>query len=389
MTRPDGTPVNAVFGFTNMLARLLEKHEGTHIAVIFDAGRTTFRNELYDQYKAHRPEPPDELKPQFALVRDATAAFGVPAIELPNWEADDLIASYATEATKTGFKTTIISSDKDLMQLIDDRVGMLDPIKQKPIGPEEVFAKFGVAPNKVADVQALMGDSVDNVPGVPGVGPKNAAQLITEHGDVEGVIAAIPAMKAGKRRDLLAEHTDKIRISRKLVELCRDCPLPQPLDALIARQPDNPVLTRWLISMGFRSTATRLGLFADAAPASPEPAELEAIPEQPPFGPYVTVTTLETLAGWIAEATANGIVGLNAQTDGRDPNRAELLGIGLATGPGRRLLHPAAAPAARGRLAAQPGGWRPRPRARADRPRCRPGRARAAADQPGRAQSPA
>ena len=235
MTRSDGTPVNAVFGFTNMLARLLEKHEGTHIAVIFDAGRTTFRNELYDQYKAHRPEPPDELKPQFALVRDATAAFGVPAIELPNWEADDLIASYATEATRAGFRTTIISSDKDLMQLIDDRVGMLDPIKQKPIGPDEVMAKFGVAPAKVAEVQALMGDSVDNVPGVPGVGPKNAAQLITEHGDTEGVIAAIPGMKAGKRRDILAENVDKIRISRKLVELARRLPPPPT-----ARRPRHP-----------------------------------------------------------------------------------------------------------------------------------------------------
>ena len=340
MTRQDGTPVNAVFGFTNMLARLLEKHEGTHIAVIFDAGRTTFRNELYSDYKAHRPPPPPELEPQFALVRDATAAFGVPAIELPNWEADDLIASYATEATRAGFRTTIISSDKDLMQLIDDRVGMLDPIKQKPIGVEEVFAKFGVTPDKVAEVQALMGDSVDNVPGVPGVGPKNAAQLIVEFGDVEGVIAAIPTMKAGKRRDLLDQHREKIRISRKLVELARDCPLPQPLDTLIVRQPDNPVLTRWLISMGFRSTATRLGLFAEAAEPSPEPSALEAAPEQPPFGPYVTVTTLDALQSWIAEATASGIVGLNVQTDGRDPNRAELLGIGLATGPGRACYVP-------------------------------------------------
>ena len=340
MNRSDGTPVNAVFGFTNMLARLLQNHEGTHIAVIFDAGRTTFRNELYSDYKAHRPEPPDELKPQFALVRDATAAFGVPAIELANWEADDLIASYATTASTSGFRTTIVSSDKDLMQLIDDRVGMLDPIKQKPIGAEEVMAKFGVPPSKVAEVQALMGDSVDNVPGVPGVGPKNAAQLIVEHGDIEGVIAAIPAMKPGKRRDLLAEHTEKIRVSRKLVELCRDCPLPIPLDDLVARQPDNPVLTRWLISMGFRSTATRLGLFAEAAEPSPEPAQFEAAPEQPPFGPYATVTTLAQLQEWIAEARAAGVVGLETQTDGLDPNRAALLGIGLATGPGRACYVP-------------------------------------------------
>ena len=340
MTRPDGTPVNAVFGFTNMLARLLQNHEGTHIAVVFDAGRTTFRNDLYPDYKAHRPEPPDELKPQFALVRDATAAFGVPAIELATWEADDLIASYATAATASGFRTTIVSSDKDLMQLIDDQVGMLDPIKQKPIGAEEVMAKFGVAPAKVAEVQALMGDSVDNVPGVPGVGPKNAAQLIQEYGDIEGVIAAIDTMKPSKRRDLLSEHREKIRISRRLVELCRDCPLPFPLEALAARPPDNPVLARWLISMGFRSTATRLGLFAEAADPSPEPAELATAPEQPPFGPYATVANLAELQAWIAEAHATGMLGIGVQTDGLDPNRATLLGIGLATGPNRACYVP-------------------------------------------------
>ena len=340
MTRADGTPVNAVFGFTNMLARLLQNHEGAHLAVVFDAGRTTFRNDLYPDYKAHRPEPPDELKPQFALVRDATAAFGVPSIELATWEADDLIASYATAATKAGFRTTIVSSDKDLMQLIDDQVGMLDPIKQKPIGVAEVQAKFGVKPDKVAEVQALMGDSVDNVPGVPGVGPKNAAQLIEEHGDVEGVIAAIGSMKPSKRRDLLAEHVEKIRISRRLVELCRDCPLPMPLDALAAKPPDNPVLTRWLISMGFRSTATRLGLFAEAAAPAPAPTELEAPPEQPPFGPYATVSTLAGLQEWIAEAQTAGVVGLDVQTDGRDPNRATLLGIALATGPNRACYAP-------------------------------------------------
>ena len=340
MNRADGTPVNAVFGFTNMLARLLQNHEGTHIAVIFDAGRTTFRNELYDKYKAQRPEPPDELVPQFALVRDATAAFGVPAIELPNWEADDLIASYATAASAQGFRTTIISSDKDLMQLIDERVGMLDPIKQKPIGADEVRAKFGVGPDKVVEVQALMGDSVDNVPGVPGVGPKNAAQLIAEYGDIEGVIAAIPTMKPSKRRDLLDEHTGNIRISRKLVELCRDCPLPMPLEELVAREPDNPVLTRWLIGMGFRSTATRLGLFAESAAPSPDPEQLEAAPEQPPFGPYETVTTRAGLQPWVEEAGKAGLFGFYVQTDGRDPNRAALLGLGLSTGPGRAFYVP-------------------------------------------------
>ena len=201
MTRPDGVPVNAVFGFTNMLAKLLREHVGTHFAVIFDAGRITFRNRLYDAYKAHRPPPPEELIPQFALVREATDAFCVPAIELTDWEADDLIAAYAREATQAGGQVTIVSSDKDLMQLIRPGVEMLDPIRQKPIGPAEVMEKFGVPPEKMIDVQALIGDSTDNVPGIPGIGPKRAAELVNEYGDLEAVLAAAPAMKPGKRRD--------------------------------------------------------------------------------------------------------------------------------------------------------------------------------------------
>ena len=178
MTRPDGTPVNAVFGFTNMLARLLKDHVGTHVAVIFDAGRTTFRNRIYDAYKAQRPPPPPELMPQFALVRDATAAFNVPAIELEDWEADDLIAAYTKAAMEAGGRATIVSSDKDLMQLIRPGVVMQDPIKQKSIGPDEVREKFGCGPEHMIDLLALMGDSVDNVPGMPGIGPKTACQLL-------------------------------------------------------------------------------------------------------------------------------------------------------------------------------------------------------------------
>jgi len=166
MTRPDGTPVNAVFGFTNMLAKLLREHVGTHIAVIFDAGRATFRNRLYDAYKAQRPPPPEELIPQFALIREATAAFCVPAIELEDWEADDLIAAYAVAAENAGGQVTIVSSDKDMMQLIRPGVEMLDPIKQKPIGPAEVMEKFGVTPDKMVEVQAQIGDSVAEAPAV-------------------------------------------------------------------------------------------------------------------------------------------------------------------------------------------------------------------------------
>src|SRR5579872_3712830 len=205
-------------------------------------GAQTFRNRLYDAYKAHRPPPPDDLIPQFKLVREATAAFGVPAVELADWEADDLIAAYAQAAVESGGQVTIVSSDKDLMQLIRPGVEMLDPIKQKPIGPAEVMEKFGVAPDKMVEVQALIGDSVDNVPGVPGIGPKGAAQLINEFGDLETVLAAAPAMKPSKRRDSLIEHADKARMSRELVKLRADAPMPQPLEKLVACAFDKPRL---------------------------------------------------------------------------------------------------------------------------------------------------
>ncbi len=356
MTRPDGVPVNAVFGFTNMLVRLLKDHVGTHVAVIFDAGRYTFRNRLYDRYKAQRPEPPAELIPQFALVREATAALGVPAIELADWEADDLIASYADEAVAQGGRSTIFSSDKDLMQLIRPGIAMWDPIKQKAIGPAEVMEKFGVAPEKLMEAQALMGDSVDNVPGVPGIGPKTAAQLISEFGDLETVLAAAPAMKPSRRRDLLIEHAENARISRKLVELRHDVPLPLPLPELVAREADRPQLAAWLLTQGFRSTLSRLGLdekapspvaapgaeTAEGAPgevAPPPPVLSEPIPSAP-FGPYDCVTTLDALQVWIAEAGAAGVVAVDTETDGLDPQRANLVGLSLATAPGRACYVP-------------------------------------------------
>ncbi len=355
MSRADGTPVNAVFGFSNMLGRLLQNHEGTHIAVVFDAGRTTFRNDLYDKYKAQRPEPPPELVPQFALVRDATAAFGVPGVELATWEADDLIASYARAAAEAGGRVTIVSSDKDLMQLVTDRVVMHDPIKQKPIGPAEVMEKFGVSPSKVVEVQALMGDSVDNVPGVPGIGPKNAAQLVQEFGDLDGVLAAAEGMKPSKRRDMLLQHADAARISRKLVELCCDVPLPLTLEELRAKPPHRETLVAWLLAQGFRSTVAKLGL---DGPATAQPVPLpDATPintAQPPFGPYECVTTLDRLQCWIAEARAAGVAGFDTETDSLDALRAELVGFSLATAPGRAcyvpLRHRTAQPTAQGTL---------------------------------------
>ncbi len=209
--------------------------------------------------RRNRPPPPEELIPQFALIREATEAFCVPAIELADWEADDLIAAYAVAAEQAGGQVTIVSSDKDLMQLIRPGVEMLDPIKQKPIGPAEVMEKFGVTPDKMVEVQALIGDSVDNVPGVPGIGPKGAAQLINEFGDLETVLAAAPAMKPSKRRDALIEHAEKARISRELVKLRADAPLPTPVDRLVACEPDKPKLAAWLRVQGFRSVVDPAG----------------------------------------------------------------------------------------------------------------------------------
>jgi DNA polymerase-1 len=373
MTRPDGTPVNAVFGFTNMLAKLLKEHVGTHIAVIFDAGRVTFRNRLYDAYKAHRPPPPEELIPQFALVREATEAFNVAAIELPDWEADDLIAAYAQSAADAGGQVTIVSSDKDLMQLIRPGVDMLDPIKQKPIGPAEVMEKFGVTPDKMIEVQALIGDSTDNVPGVPGIGPKGAAQLINEYGDVEAVLTAAPGMKPSKRRDMLIEHAEKARISRELVRLRLDTPMPLPVEALGQRDADKAVLSAWLTKQGFRSVVARLGLDATAA-GKPDafqsrpsvPNSVQRTPAEQPdgqtarpaglqpdlgltppliesdFGPYQSVATAEDLRAWVAEAVAAGRVAVDTETDGPDAMRARLVGFALATAPGRACYVPVA-----------------------------------------------
>ena len=337
MSRPDGTPVNAVFGFTNMIARFLRDHVGTHLAVIFDAGRLTFRNELYGDYKAHRPEPPPELVPQFALVREATAAFGIPAIELAGWEADDLIAAYARAVEEAGGRCTIVSSDKDLMQLIRPCVGMLDPIKQKPIGEADVRERFGVGPDKVVEVQALMGDPVDNVPGVPGIGPKTAGALVAEFGDLEAILAAAPAMKPSRRREMLLEHADNARLSRRLVILRDDAPLPLPIGELGFAQPDPQHLAAWLDGMGFRSITQRLGLEGQA---QRQPPPVEAPVTQVAFAGYETVTTAEALRGWIDAARAAGLCAIDTETDGLDTMRANLVGFSLATAPGRACYVP-------------------------------------------------
>lgn len=331
MQRADGVHVNAVFGFCNMLARLLKDNQGTHLAVIFDAGRHTFRNRLYDQYKAHRPAPPPELVPQFNLIREATAAFGVPSIELADWEADDLIAAYAKAAQNAGWDTTIVSSDKDLMQLLRPGVEMQDPMKNTPIGLEQVEAKFGVAPDKVIEVQALIGDSVDNVPGVPGIGPKGAATLINEYGTLEAVLAAAPDMKASKRREALIEHADAARLSKQLVTLRDDAPLPLPLDELGVKPWNADILRAFLMENSLRSIRHRLGLEDGGAEAS-APVEQSQIA----FGPYTSVHTVSALADIAQAARTSGLLAIYTHTD--EQNR--LVGLGLSTQAGQGFYLP-------------------------------------------------
>jgi DNA polymerase-1 len=355
MTRPDGTPINAVYGFCRMLATHLEDPEVDHIAVILDAGRTTFRNEIYPKYKANRPEPPDDLIPQFPLIREAARAFGLPVCEVPGYEADDLIATYARMAVEQGGTCTIVSSDKDLMQLIRPGVDMEDPIKQRRLGPEAVMEKFGVTPDKVVDVQALAGDSTDNVPGVPGIGVKTAAQLINEYGDLETLLARAGEIKQPKRREALLANADLARVSKRLVQLRDDVPPPADPDSFDKIKPDPNVLLPWLEQQGFKSLIAKyvkeLGEATNpvAPPAPPVPAALPAPPEPAglieskpapgahaktnrPFtaADYELIRDEKALDEWIAEATKAGVVAFDCETDALDANNAGLVGVSLA-----------------------------------------------------------
>ncbi|WP_448659490.1 DNA polymerase I [Sphingomonas sp. CJ99] len=355
LTNPEGTPVGAVYGYAAMLWKLvdeLNKADGpTHMAVILDKSSKTFRNDLYDQYKAHRPPPPEDLVPQFPLIRDATRAFSLPCIEEEGWEADDLIASYAKEALRQGWHVTIVSSDKDLMQLIEPGLDLYDTMNNRRLGPEHVVEKFGVGPNKLGEVLALMGDSVDNVPGVPGVGPKTAAKLILEHGDVDGVLAAAPAMKAGKLRDNLIEHADMARLSRELVKLACDVPLPEPLDDFALKGIPPEPLAAFLSQHGFRSMLAKLASVSGTAAPAPGPrthvgpaAPASPAPVDPPIDRslYETVTTVEALDAWVAEARHVGMLAVDTETSALDCMAADLVGISLSTAPRRACYIPLA-----------------------------------------------
>ncbi|MBU8874004.1 DNA polymerase I [Reyranella sp. MMS21-HV4-11] len=349
MNRPDGTPINAVFGFCRMLvADLLDNPEIDHIAMILDAGSVTFRNKIYDKYKANRPEPPEDLIPQFPLIREAARAFNVTVCELDGYEADDLIATYARLALEAGGTCTIVSSDKDLMQLVRPGVELMDPIKKIKLGPEAVMEKFGVTPDKVVDVQALAGDSTDNVPGAPGIGVKTAAQLINEYGTLEALLERTKEIKQPKRRESLENNAELIRISKQLVTLRDDVPTPADPDSFDKRRPDPNVLLPWLEKQGFRTLLQRftgelgeatapIGPASGPAPAKkaePTPAPATSASKKPnrdfTTADYELIQDEKLLDEWIAEATRAGTVAFDCETDGLDSNNAGLVGVSLA-----------------------------------------------------------
>lgn len=350
LTNTRGEPVGAVYGFTTMLWKLvdeLHKTDGpTHLAVIFDASAKSFRNAMYDQYKAHRPPPPEDLVPQFPLIRLATRAFSVPCIEEEGLEADDIIACYAEAALAEGWKVTIVSSDKDLMQLVRPGLDLLDTMANRRIGREEVIEKWGVPPEQLGEVLGLMGDSVDNVPGVPGIGPKTAAQLIQQFGDVETVLASVDQIKKPKLKQSLIDHADNARLSRELVRLKCDAPLPEPLDALELKGIPPEPLRAFLEDQGFKSLLLKVGgspsggarpAAAAAAVQPPPPPE-----DEPPFDhkAYETVTSEEALDRWVAECRAAGVIAVDTETDSKDCVRATLVGISLSHTPGKGCYIP-------------------------------------------------
>jgi len=351
MTRPDGTPVGAVYGFTAMLLKLVEDTDADHIAVIFDRARKTFRSDIYPAYKAHRPPAPDDLIPQFELVRNATRAMGLKAVDMEGYEADDLIATYARQAREQGADVTIVSSDKDLMQLVGDGVMMFDAMKNRKIGPDEVLEKFGVGPDRVIDVQALAGDSADNVPGVEGIGVKTAAQLINEYGDLESVLANAENIKQPKRRERLMTQADNARVSKELVTLCLDVPVEVPLDDFDVVKPDVNTLLTFLREQNFKSLVSKVeargvsigdngkagNIKAGHALAAPA-ATAVALPTAK--AEFELVQSEAALMPWIAAAMEAGVVAVDTETTSLNAMSAQLVGVSLCVTPGRACYIP-------------------------------------------------
>ena len=365
--KSDGLPVNAVQGFCAMLNKLLREmpddNRPTHLAVIFDKSGKTFRNDIYPDYKANRPPAPEDLVPQFGLIKQAVRAFGVPSIELQGFEADDLIATYARQAEKAGATVRIVSSDKDLMQLVSDHISMYDSMKDKEVGHDQVVEKFGVGPHKVVEVQALAGDSADNVPGVPGIGVKTAALLINEYGDLETLLGRAEEIKQPKRRQNLIEFADQARVSRRLVQLDTEVAVEAALEEFGLGKAEPDKLIGFLKTMEFTALTRRIAGECDVNSTEIEPIDVEITGWQAPVGKsdevlagaadvpdlsaipfdreaYETVRTLEALQGWIAAAYERGIICFDTETTSLDAMQAELVGIALATAPGKACYIP-------------------------------------------------
>ncbi|MCX7565727.1 DNA polymerase I [Sulfitobacter sp. F26169L] len=346
--KSDGLPIGAVSGFCNMLQRYVEGNAGgdvTHVAVIFDKGSHTFRNEMYDQYKANREAMPEDLRPQIPLTREATVAFNIACEEMEGYEADDIIATLAVQAREAGGRCTIISSDKDMMQLVGDGVEMFDAMKNNTIDREGVHAKFGVYPERVVDVQALAGDSVDNVPGAPGIGIKTAALLINEYGDLDALLERASEIKQPKRRQTLIDHAEQIRLSRRLVLLDDKTPLKFTLDDLEVREPDPEKLLKFLAEMEFRTLTKRIAeALKVEAPAIPDPApsadapEIEAVPFDKAI--YTMVSDRAALQTWLDRIYERGYVAVDTETTGLDDMTADLVGISLCVEAGEACYIP-------------------------------------------------
>ena len=365
MTRPDGTPVNAVYGFTSMLMKLVDDMMPDHVAVVFDTSRQTFRSDIYPDYKANRSAPPEELIPQFALVREATTALSLPMMEAAGFEADDLIATYAAMAETANMETIIVSSDKDLMQLVRGDVTMLDPMKQRRIGVAEVEEKFGVTPDKVVDVQALAGDSSDNVPGVPGIGIKTAAELINIYGDLDSLLERAGEIKQPKRRENLIEYAEQARISRQLVLLREDAPTPLEMGAMKTPVRDMEALTSFLVTQNFKRLLVRIGASADAGDSASAPAvrsmggtlssnadDNDATKDNTTTAihdaqnlrdvetHYTLITDRDALVAFLDKARKQGFLAVDTETTGLNASAVDLVGISMAIAPGQACYVP-------------------------------------------------
>ena len=363
MNRKDGTPVNAVFGFTNMVMKLVDDLKPDAAIVVLDQARKTFRSDIFPEYKANRGEPPEELVPQFPLIRDATRALNLPMAEMEGFEADDLIAAYAKQGAEAGMDVIIVSSDKDLMQLIRPGVTMLDPMKQKTIGPDEVMEKFGVGPDRVIDVQSLAGDSTDNIPGVPGIGVKTAAELINTYGDLDSLLARAEEITQPKRRENLITHADMARVSRQLVTLDDNAPVPLGLDEAGFKPFEHDVLTTFLAEQNFTRLLSRIGgempastggsggasagassgasSGASGGTAGNEASAMDNNVVLPAVeAEYTLVTQKDQLQGWIDDARAAGVVAIDTETTSLTASAAMLVGVSLAIAPGKACYIP-------------------------------------------------